>query len=147
MLSDFFARFTADADDMRPLVSEEERLAVAALLVIAAHSDHDYADAERAKIDAVLAARYQLSPDAAAALRAEGEEAERSSMDVFRFTTRVKRYIPYEERTAVVEAMWRVVLADKVRDPHEETLLRRVTDLIGLDPRDSIDARKRVEKG
>jgi uncharacterized tellurite resistance protein B-like protein len=57
----------------------------------------------------------------------------------------VKKHVPYEERAAVVEAMWRVVLADGVREQHEEALMRRVADLIGLDPRESIEARRRVE--
>jgi uncharacterized tellurite resistance protein B-like protein len=43
--------------------------------------------------------------------------------------------------------MWRVVLSDNRREAHEETLMRRVCDLIGLDPRESIDARRRVQIG
>lgn len=146
MISKFLRRFVADAEDNSPLAEEEERTAVAALLVIAAHADHDYADAEKAQIERVLARRYELDPAGAAALRAEGEEAEHAAMDMYRFTSRVKQHIPYEERASVVEAMWHVVLSDKVRDPREETLMRRVTDLLGLDPRDSIDMRRRVER-
>jgi uncharacterized tellurite resistance protein B-like protein len=147
MISKFLRRFTGEIDDASPLANEEERTAVAALLVIAANADHDYTDTERTQIERVLGARYALNPAAAAALRAEGEEAEHAAMDIYRFTSRVKQHIPYEERTAVVEAMWRVVLSDRVRDAHEEALMRRVTDLIGLDPRDSIEARRRVEAG
>ncbi|HJS80210.1 MAG TPA: TerB family tellurite resistance protein, partial [Vitreimonas sp.] len=106
-----------------------------------------YEDVERAQIERVLAERYGLDAAGAAALRADGEEAERASMDLYRFTSRIKQDIPYEERAAVVEAMWRVVLADGAREKHEETLMRRVTDLLGLDPRESIEARRRVEAG
>jgi uncharacterized tellurite resistance protein B-like protein len=130
-----------------PLTRDESRVAVAALLVIAAHADHNYEDAERAQIDRVLKARYGLNDASAAALRAEGEEAERASLDLYRFTSTVKKHIPYEERAAVIEAMWRIVLADDVREMHEETLMRRVTDLLGLDLRDSVEARRRVEAG
>jgi uncharacterized tellurite resistance protein B-like protein len=145
MISKFLRRFTSEADDASPLANEEERVAVAALLVIAANADHEYTDAERTRIESVLATRYDLNPAAAAALRVDGEGAEHAAMDIYRFTSRVKQHIPYEDRAAVVEAMWRVVLSDRVRDAHEEALMRRVTDLIGLDPRDSIEARKRVE--
>lgn len=142
MLSGLLRKLTGDAG---PLTKDESRVAVAALLVIAAHADHHYEDVERAQIERVLADRYGLDAAAAAALRADGEEAERSAMDLYRFTSRIKQDIAYEERAAVIEAMWRVVLADGVREKHEETLMRRVTDLLGLDPRDSIEARRRVE--
>lgn len=143
MLSSLLRKLSGEAD--AALTRDESRLAVAALLVIAANADHVYQDSERTQIERVLAARYGLDGAAAAALRAAGEEAEKASMDLYRFTSRVKQHIAYEERAAVIEAMWRVVLADGEREMHEETLMRRVTDLLGLDPRDSIAARRKVE--
>ncbi|HYD72106.1 MAG TPA: TerB family tellurite resistance protein [Candidatus Binatia bacterium] len=143
MISGLLRKLAGEAD--APLTQDESRVAVAALLVLAAQADHTYEEVERAQIERVLAARYGLDAATAAALRAEGEEAERVSLDIYRFTSRVKKYIPYEERAAVVEAMWRVVLADGVREQHEEALMRRVADLVGLDPRESIEARRRVE--
>ncbi|MGE0294187.1 MAG: TerB family tellurite resistance protein [Hyphomonadaceae bacterium] len=124
---------------------DEQRIAVSALLVIAARADHDYADAEREQIDRVLGQRYGISAEAAAALRAEGEAAEAASSDLYRFTSLVKKGVPHEERAAVIEALWRVVLADGRREMHEEALLRRITDLLGLDSRDSVEARRRAE--
>jgi uncharacterized tellurite resistance protein B-like protein len=143
MISGLLRKMAGEAD--APLTQDESRVAVAALLVIAAHADHKYQDSERAQIERALAARYGLDSATAAALRVEGEEAERVSLDLYRFTSRVKRHIPYEERAAVVEAMWRVVLADGEREMHEEALMRRVADLIGLDPRESIEARQRAQ--
>lgn len=144
MLSSLLKRLSGGGDDT-PLAADETRVAVAALLVIAAHADHAYADVERTQIERVLADRFKLSAEAAAGLRVEGEAAEQAAMDIYKFTSLIKRLIPYEERASVLEAMWRVVLADASRDMHEETLMRRVTDLLGLDPRESIDARRRVQ--
>jgi uncharacterized tellurite resistance protein B-like protein len=143
MISGLLRKLAGESD--APLTQDESRVAVAALLVLAAQADHTYEDIERAQIERVLAARYGLAAAAAAALRAEGEEAERVSLDIYRFTSRVKKHILYEERAAVIEAMWRIVLADGVREQHEEALMRRVADLLGLEPRESIEARRRVE--
>jgi uncharacterized tellurite resistance protein B-like protein len=126
------------------LPAEEARVAIAALLVIAAHADHDYADAEKTQIDLVLAARFGLDAAGAAALRAAGEAAEASSLDLYKFTALVKRAIAHEERASVLEALWRVVLADGQREAHEDALMRRLTDLLGLDSRDSAEARRRA---
>jgi uncharacterized tellurite resistance protein B-like protein len=141
MIAKLLERLRGDA---ATLPAEEAQAAIAALLVIAAHADHDYADAERAQIDRVLAARFGLDPAGAAALRAEGEAAEAASLDLYKFTALVKRAIPYEERTSVLEALWRVVLADGQREAHEDALMRRLTDLLGLDSRDSAEARRRA---
>ncbi|HYD89717.1 MAG TPA: TerB family tellurite resistance protein [Vitreimonas sp.] len=145
MLADLLRRLSGRAGEDGPLPADDQRIAVAALLVIAAHADHDYAEAERAQIERVLAARYGLSAEAAAKLRAEGEAAEHASVDLYRFTSVVKAGIPHEERASVIEAMWRVVLSDAEREQHEEALMRRVTDLLGLDPRESVEARRRAQ--
>jgi uncharacterized tellurite resistance protein B-like protein len=143
MLSSLLKRLSG-ADDT-PLAPDETRVAVAALLVLAANADQVYSNDERTQIERVLADRFKLSAEQAAALRAEGEAAEHAAMDIYKFTSSIKRLIPYEERASVLEAMWRVVLADAVREMHEDALMRRVTDLLGLDPRESIDARRRVQ--
>jgi len=146
MLSDLLRRL-GGADPDKPLAAEDARIAVAALLVIAAQADHVYQDVERAQIERVLTDRYGLTEARAAALRAEGETAAEAAMDLYRFTALIKKTIPYEERASVIEALWRVILSDANREMHEEALMRRVTDLLGLDPRDSIDARRRVQAG
>ncbi len=143
MLSSLLKKLSGAKDEA--LTRDEGRVAVAALLVIAAHADHDYAEVEREQIERALAARYGLDAKAAAVLRAEGEAAETASTDLYRFTSLVKQSVPYEERAAVLEAMWRVVLADAQREAHEEALMRRVTDLLGLEARDSVDARRRAQ--
>jgi len=114
MLSSLLKRL-AGAASPQPLDADDARTAVAALLVMAAHADQEYADAERAQIERVLALRYGLSGADAAALRAEGEAAEAASVDLFRFTTLIKEAVPHEERAGVLEALWRVALADGAR--------------------------------
>ncbi|MGE0596864.1 MAG: TerB family tellurite resistance protein [Hyphomonadaceae bacterium] len=145
MLADLLRRLQGKPEEGGVLPDDDQRIAVAALLVVAAHADHDYADAERAQIDRVLAERYALSAGAAAALRAQGESAEAAASDLYRFTSLIKAGIPHEERAAVLEALWRVVLADAHREMHEDALMRRITDLLGLDSRDSVEARRRAQ--
>lgn len=144
MISSLLRKLTGA--EAAPLTKDEERMAVAALLVIAAHADHQYEEVERAQIERLLASRYGLDPAAAAALRVAGEAAEAASTDLYRFTATIKSKIAHEERLGVIEAMWRIVLADGKRDMHEEALMRRVADLLGVDPRESIEARRRIER-
>lgn len=145
MLANLLRRLAGPAIDDRPLDSQDARIAVAGLLVAVAHADHAYEAAEQDQIERVLALRYGLDAKAAKVLREEGEQAERAATDMFRFTTLIKQSVPHDERTHVLEALWRVALADGVREMHESTLMRRVTDLLGLSDRDSAEARQRAQ--
>ena len=129
------------------LPEPDARLALAALLVRVARSDGDYAEAEIDRIDRVLAARHGLSAFEAADLRHRAEELERQAPDTVRFTRALKDAVPYVDRTEVLEALWSVVLADGVRDDEEDSLLRLVANLLGVNDVDSNLARKRVEEG
>ncbi|MEZ5938994.1 MAG: TerB family tellurite resistance protein [Hyphomonadaceae bacterium] len=128
-----------------PLHPDDARRAIAALLVMAARADNHYADSERSLIDRLLMERYGLSAEAARALRAEGEAAEEEAVDHYQFTRAIRDAIPLEERLSIIEALWKVVLEDAGRDAMEDTLMRQLTERLGLSPRESAEARQRVQ--
>jgi uncharacterized tellurite resistance protein B-like protein len=144
MFSDFLARLTQPAPD--PLADDDARLALTALLVRIARSDNDYADTEMARIDKISAERYGLSPFEAAALRARAEDLEAEAPDTVRFTRAIKEAIVYDDRLAVVQAMWSVALADGHRTGEEDSLLRLVVSLLGVSDVDSALARQKAAK-
>lgn len=129
------------------LQPEDARLAIAAVLVMAARADGRYEAAEAAMIDRVLMRRFGLNEPQAQDLRNQGEQAEAEAIDIYQFTRAIKDAIPFDDRVAVVEALWRVILADGMRDPHEDSLMRQIVDRLGLSPMDSALARQRVHGG
>ncbi|MBU6319543.1 MAG: TerB family tellurite resistance protein [Alphaproteobacteria bacterium] len=133
--------------DVRTLPAEDARSAIAAILVMAARADGSYEGREQRLIDQVLADRYGLDPSAAAGLRVEGEAAEAEAIDHYQFTRSIRLAVTLEDRTAIVEALWKVVLADASRDPHEDSLMRQLVERLGLSPMDSALARQRVAGG
>ena len=143
MFADFLRRLTAPEPETLP--DEDARLALAALLVRIARSDGDYVDEEVRRIDRILQARYGISPFEATRLRRDAEGLEAEAPDTVRFTRAIKDAVPYEEREAVLEALWEVVLADGERDHEEDALLRLVAPMLGVNDRDSNFARQRVE--
>ena len=129
------------------LQPEDARLAIASVLVMAARSDGKYEDDEAAVIDRVLMTRFKLSADQARGLREEGEQAEAEAIDIYQFTKAIREAISNEDRIAIVEELWRVILSDGVRDPHEDSLMRQIVDRLGLSPMDSALARQKVVGG
>jgi uncharacterized tellurite resistance protein B-like protein len=127
------------------LPAPDEQLALSALLVRVARADGHASPAELARIDRILATRYQLAPDAALALRREAETAETLAPDTVRFTRALKEAVPLESRAALVEALWAVALADGQRDAEEDRLLRLVAGLLGLTDVESAIARRKAQ--
>lgn len=144
MFADLLRKLTGASDDTT-LDAGDARLAMAALLVRVARADDLYAPDEIGRIDAVLRRRYDLVQADAVALRREAEALEAQASDTVRFTRLIKDAVPYEERDAVIEAMWFIALADADRTEDENALLRMVANLIGVSDRDSALARKRAE--
>ena len=143
MFETLLRRLMSPAPDRLP--DPDARLALAALLVRVARTDGAYDDREVQRIDSALATRFGLSPFEAAALRGRAERLEEEAPDTVRFTRAIKDHVALEDRVAVVEALWEVALADGRRDAEEDSLLRTVAPLLGVEDADSNIARRRVE--
>jgi uncharacterized tellurite resistance protein B-like protein len=145
MFTDLLRRLTAPEPE--PLPEPDAKLALAALMVRVARADGDYAPVEIDRIDRVLMRRHGLPPFEAARLRGEAERLEAEAPDDVRFTRAIKAGVPLEDRMAVLESLWAVVLADGERDEEEDGLLRLLANLLGVNDRDSNIARQRASDG
>ncbi|MGI3212536.1 TerB family tellurite resistance protein [Roseovarius tibetensis] len=142
MFADLLNRLVQPEPD--PLDDGDARLALTALLVRVARSDGDYDAAEVERITRIIETRYDLSQADAVALRGEAETLEGEAPDTVRFTRAIKDAVPYEERRAVIFALWQVAMADGARDASEDALLRLVANFLGISDRDSALARQQV---
>ena len=79
-------------------------------------------------------------------MRQDAEALESEAPDTIRFTRAIKDAVAYEDRLDVIEGLWQVVLADGTREAEEDTLLRLVSSLLGINDRDSALARQRVSR-
>jgi uncharacterized tellurite resistance protein B-like protein len=148
MTADMFANLLKSllAPEPAQLAPSDARLAIAALLVRVARSDNHYAESEIQRINRVLQTRYGLDAATAAALRQDGEKLEQEAPDTVRFTRAIKDAVPYDDRTAVIEALWQIALADGARDDDEDALLRLVAKLLGISDVDNAAARQRAAR-
>ncbi len=142
MFADFLKRLTAPAPET--LNTTDARLALTALLVRIARADGVFDPAEAARIERIVASRYNLSAFEATALRKEAETLETEAPDTVRFTRAIKDAVPLDARIEVIEAMWQVVQADGERDAEEDSVIRLAANLLGISDRDSALARQRM---
>jgi uncharacterized tellurite resistance protein B-like protein len=126
--------------------SREECLqsAAAALLVEAATLDGQLADAERRRIETMLAEHFGLNPQEAAEAFAEGCQAVADATDLVTFTRVIKDNFEMPERVRMIEMLWEVAYADGHLHDYEANLVRRIAGLIYVPDQDSGAARKRA---
>jgi uncharacterized tellurite resistance protein B-like protein len=122
------------------------QLAVAALLMEAAHVDGSLGERERAAVQRLLERKFGLSAAASQALAATGEQQAERSAQLFGFTRTISERMPPERRVELIEMLWEVAYADGVLDPLEDAMLRQVGGLIDVADAERGAARQRVLK-
>jgi uncharacterized tellurite resistance protein B-like protein len=125
---------------------DEARVCATALLVEAALSDGIYAMVEAEQIREIIRASFGVSEATAARIIDEAEARAERAVDHHGFTKVVKR-LPLEERERLVDSLWRVVYADGEETPDEEAMVRKLADLLHVDPRASRLARRKAADG
>lgn len=122
---------------------DEARVCAATLMVEAALSDGIYADIESEQIRSIIATSFGVDAQTARRMLNEAEMRAEQAVDHHRFTNVVKQ-LPLEERERLVENLWKVVFADGEEAPEEEAMVRKLADLLHVDPRASRLARRRI---
>ena len=133
-------------DNVSQLEPDDARLAITALMIRVARSDDDYSKAELNNIISLISARFKLSNAEANELIKEAELVEEQAPDTVRFTKSIKSAIDFDDRIAIIDDLWSVVLTDSFRDTNEDALIRTVVSLLGVSDKDSAFARQRAIK-
>ncbi|MDO9440649.1 MAG: TerB family tellurite resistance protein [Beijerinckiaceae bacterium] len=126
--------------------AEDYQVAAAALLVRAGHIDGDSDAPERAKLAELLTRRFNLAASDVTALIEQAEEEDREAVDLYRFTSLIKRRLDEPARIHLIQMMWDMAYADGTVHEFEENLIWRVAELIGVSSRDRIHMRQRASR-
>lgn len=124
--------------------ADEAQIAIIALLIRAATSDADFAEAERQAITRIASSYFHLSDVELTKLMALAQAEEAETMDLYRWAQTIKQHYDEAARIELIEKLWEVVYADGKLDDYEANLLRRVAGLIYVPDRESGQARLRV---
>ncbi len=134
-------------DEPATTVHADVRVAACALLIELANADGQFSDVERRRIHEILQRQFGVDAQAADALMAEATAASRKSVDDFTFTRQVVAEYTQAQRVVLAELMWQVVLADGSLDAQEAWLMRKLANLLRLEPAFLSQARKKIEGG
>lgn len=127
------------------VLSMEPRLAVAALLVHLAAIYGTVKPDERAVLEGTLMDHYGLSETEVASLIEEATRRDQESVDFYRFTSALSS-LDDNEKLDIIRMMWGVVFADRKNHELEDNMVWRISELIGVSPRDRTILRNQMAR-
>ena len=121
---------------------ENPLIKIAALLIHVAKIDENYSKKEREIIKKAVIGLGEKS-DMADSLLIKAEEIEKESNQILNFTKEVKN-LNEDSKIKIVETLWTIIYSDSDADMYENSLMRRLTGLLYLDPMTVGDIKKKV---
>lgn len=141
----FLKDLPSSADRGTRLSPDDPRVAATALMYHLMDADGVHQDAEWERLKAILAETYGVSGAELDALMVAGEKAEEEAVDLYTFTSVLKRELDEEQRIEFVGLMWEIAFADGELHELEDNTLWRIAELLGVDRRDRILERRKVQ--
>lgn len=126
--------------------ADDPKVAAAALMFHVMDADGERRDVERKRLKELLADAYGLSGTELDRLVQAGEEADQEAIDLYAFTSVLKRSLTREGCVEFVKIMWEIVYADGELHELEDNVVWRVAELIGVDSRERIALRRLVQE-
>ncbi len=123
-------------------IIENPIVKIAALLIHAAKIDEIYTQKER---EIIKKAIIELGSESKMIdeVLIKAEEIESNSNQILEFTKEIKN-MSEDSKIKIVEVLWSIVYSDNSADIYENSLMRRLTGLLYLDPKIVGDIKKKV---
>ena len=123
-------------------VLENPTTNIAALLIHVAKIDQNYTNKEREMIKKTI---NELDPKVknVEEILLKAEEIEKNSNQILDFTKEVKN-MNEDSKIKIVEVLWNIIYSDNNPDMYENSLMRRLTGLMYLNPKTVGDIKQKV---
>ena len=122
----------------------DRNLAAAALMVHVISADGVVRPEEETRLREVLAEHYALDAQAADELAHTAHATQEAAIDLFGFTSLLKRQMDEPGRIGLVEDLWEMVYADGQVHEFEDNVVWRIAELLGVGSRDRMAMKQRV---
>ncbi|HET7274904.1 MAG TPA: TerB family tellurite resistance protein [Longimicrobiaceae bacterium] len=146
MLDGIRSFFNTRVEPVADAAPEDEtgriQLAACALLLELANADEEFSAEERTHIESALQRHFGLPADTVGEMIRLADEERANSIDHFQFTNLITSNYDLGQKMVFAEVMWGLVLADGKIAEHEQYLMRKIANLLDLQPGYLSQARK-----
>ena len=117
---------------------------VACLLIHASKIDENYTEDEKEIIKKTIINLGGESLDINEII-SSAEEIEKNSNQILDFTRNIKN-VDQKKKLLIVESLWKIIYSDSNSDMYESNLMRRLTGLLYLKPKEVGDLKEKIKK-
>ena len=128
-IKEFFNKKTQEAEDDSHSVLN---IATAALLIEVMTIDGNMDQEEMDSVKSNLSSILELSDDEIQELIDLSQEEVIDATSLYQFTKEINANFELQQKLDLMTALWQVALADDYLDKYEESILRKIADLIHL---------------
>ena len=140
----FFSSSMTPRTDADPEAQRKDiRLAACALLLELASADEEFTDDERQHLEAAVRRQFGLDSAEAEKLLDLAQEARDEAIDLWQFTNLIAENYSTGQKMVLAEIMWGLVYSDGDLASKEDYLMRKICNLLRLEPGYLAEARKR----
>jgi uncharacterized tellurite resistance protein B-like protein len=106
------------------------RSATAVLMLDVARSDHVFEESEFEHVLKLVEKHFGMSPEDAAELVNAADEKAENLVSLHEFTQLLHNNLDESEKARIVGLLWQVAYADGRLDKYEDSLVRKISDLL-----------------
>lgn len=127
--------------------AKDIRLAACALLLELAHADNEFTDDERKHLESAVRRQFGLDGSEAEKLLELAQKEREQAVDLWQFTNLIAENYTTGQKMVLAEIMWGLVYSDGDLANKEDYLMRKICNLLRLEPGYLAEARKRYTDG
>ncbi|MDX1492683.1 MAG: TerB family tellurite resistance protein [Longimicrobiales bacterium] len=140
----FFSSSMNPAPEADPQEAAKDiRLAACALLLELAHADREFTDDERQHLESAVRRQFGLDATEAGKLLDLAQQEREEAVDLWQFTNLIAENYSTGQKMVLAEIMWGLVYSDGDLASKEDYLMRKICNLLRLEPGYLAEARKR----
>lgn len=144
-LEKIFTKHLQNNDFQKQDEDQKIKIATAALFLEMAYADFEIDPAEEEQLVSALQHLFNMEQgEISDLIREAGNERDKRT-DIWGFTSLLKNQFERSQRIRILENLWLLIYADGRVDKYEDALIRKITDLLGLDHSDMIQAKLKMK--
>ena len=109
------------------------QLAVTSLMITTAKHDGVFDEVEKEEILKLLNNYYKLTDESLNNLFEISDSMVDNASDIHQFTSKINSSLDDEEKLAIIEMLWKIIIADGRIDDYENALVRKLSGLLYID--------------
>ena len=146
-IRNFFSSSMTPPPDADPKVATRDlRLAACALLLELAHADREFTEDEQQHLESAVRRQFGLDSAEASKLLELAEREREEAVDLWQFTNLIAENYSTGQKMVLAEIMWGLVYSDGDLASKEDYLMRKISNLLRLEPGYLTEARNRYKK-